>query len=108
MKYTGKYREMAEQFRRDGADEYMVEKFIRQEMERNQFSKGENTTDIEAVRLWKSYPDEAKEMWLNNAFCPNCGVASFKEGYQLRRGRFGVVIEGFCKKCGERIVRCCD
>ena len=28
MKFTGKYKEMAEQFRRDGADEHLVEKFI--------------------------------------------------------------------------------
>ncbi len=37
MKYTGKYIEMAEQFRKDGCDEYTVEKFIRQEMEMDEF-----------------------------------------------------------------------
>jgi len=108
VKYTGKYKEMAEQFRKDGADEYTVEKFIRQEMEMDKFRKGESTTSIEAARLWKSYSKEVKEMWLNNAFCPNCGVASFKPGYNLRRDKFGVVIEGFCSKCGGRIARRCD
>ena len=99
---------MAEQFRKDGADEYTVEKFIRQEMEMDEFRKGEGTTDVEAVRLWKSYQDEAKEMWFNNAFCLNCGVASFRPGYNLRKDKFGVVIEGNCSKCGGRIARCCD
>ncbi|MCI8993790.1 MAG: hypothetical protein HFG80_13930 [Eubacterium sp.] len=108
MKYTEKYKDMAEQFRKDGCDEYMVEKFIRREMEADKFRKEEGTTDIEAVRLWKSYPDEVKEMWLHHAFCYNCGTASFKPGYNLRKDKFGVVIEGFCDKCGGRIARCCD
>lgn len=71
-------------FRNDGCDEYTVEKFIRQEMERDEYQKGEGTTDIEAIRLWNSYSDEAKVMWLHNAFCGNCD------------------------KCGGRIARCCD
>lgn len=106
--YKGKYRKMAEQFRNDGCDEYTVEKFIRQEMERDEYQKGEGTTDIEAIRLWKSYLDKAKEMWLHNTFCGNCGVTSFKPGYNLRKDKFGVVIEGNCDKCDGRIVRCCD
>lgn len=100
--------EMAEQFRNDGCDEYTAGKFIRQEMERDEYQKGEGTIDIEAIQLWNSYPDEAKEMWLHNAFCRNCGVASFKSGYNLRKDKFGVVIEGNCNKCGGRIARCCD
>lgn len=108
MNYTGKYKKVAEQFRKDGADEYMIEKFIRQEMEMDEFRKGEGTTDIDAVKLWKTYPNEAREMWLNNAFCPTCGAVSFESGYNLRKDKFGVVIEGFCSKCGGRITRCCD
>ena len=87
MEYKGKYKEMAEQFRKDGCDEYLVEKFIRQQMEEDEFAKGEGTTDLEAVRLWKTYPEEAKDMWLHNAFCANCGVASFKPGYSLRKDK---------------------
>lgn len=51
MKYTGKYKEMAKQFWKDGCDEYMIGKFIRQEMEADEFGKGEGTTDVEALRL---------------------------------------------------------
>lgn len=108
MEYTGKYKKMAEEFRKDGCDEYTVEKFIRQEMEADEFRKGENTTDIAALRLWKKYSEEEKELWLHNAFCIHCGNASFKPGYNLRKGKFGVVIEGLCDKCGEKIARCCD
>lgn len=108
MEYTGKYKEMSEQFRKDGCDDYTIEKFIWQEMETDEFAKGRGTADIAAIRLWKSYPDEAKEMWLHNAFCANCGVTSFAKGYTLRKDKFGVVIEGVCEKCGHDIARCCD
>ena len=108
MKYTGKYKKMAEEFRKDGVDEATIERFIRQEMDQDEFEKGAGTTDIKALKLWHSYPEDAKEMWLTNAFCPNCGVTSFKPGYNLRKDKYGVVIEGFCSKCGAPIVRVCD
>lgn len=108
MKYIGKYKKMAERFQKDGCDEYTIEKFIRQEKDADEVAKNENTTDIEAVRLWKSYSDETKEMWLHNAFCVNCGIVSFRPGYNLRKDKFSLIIEGFCDKCKRRIVRCCD
>lgn len=98
---------MAEAFRKDGCDEYTIEKFILEEMEMDEFAKGYGTTDIEAVRVWNKMLEEEREILLHNAFCFNCGVASFKEGYNLRMDKFGIVIEGICNKCGERIARCC-
>ena len=49
MKYTEKYKELAEQFRKNGCDEYMIRKFIRQEMEAGEFRKGEGT------QIWKHF-----------------------------------------------------
>ena len=109
MKYAGKYKEMAEQFRKDGADEHMVEKFIRDEMERDEFRKGEGTTDLEAYKIWKQWPEERRQMYLHNAFCGNCGgVTSFADGYNIRKDRWGLIVEGTCAKCGSRIRRLCD
>jgi hypothetical protein len=99
---------MAEQFRKDGCDATTIEKFIQQEIELDTFAKGNGTTDIEAIKLWKTYPDQAKEMWLNNALCSACGVTSFKQGYNLRKDKFGIVIQGYCAKCGRPIARVCD
>lgn len=79
--YQGKYKKMADEFRKDGCDEYTVEKFIRQEMEADEFAKGEGSTDLEALRFWKAYPDEVKEMWLTKAFCPNCRARCWKDSY---------------------------
>ena len=55
-KYEGKYAEMAERFRKDGCDEYTVEKFIRQQMEEDEFEKGYGTTDIEAIKEFGPCP----------------------------------------------------
>ena len=49
MEYKGKYNKMAEQFRKDGVDEYTVEKWIRQEMEQDEFERLSGTTDPEAL-----------------------------------------------------------
>ena len=109
MIYTGKYKKMAEQFRKDGADEALIEKFIREEMERDAFEKENGTTDLQAYKVWQSWPEEQRELLLHNAFCGNCGaVTSFASGYGIRKDRWGLVIEGTCAKCGGKIRRVCD
>lgn len=70
--------------------------------------KGNGVTDLEAVRLWRTYPERVQELLLNNAFCSNCGVASFKPGYNLRMSDSHVLIEGNCAKCDARIARLCN
>lgn len=99
---------MADQFRADGLNENQIEKFIREEMEHDEFVKGEGTTDINAYKEWKSWPEERRELYLNNAFCSNCGVASFAPDYSIRKDRYGVLVEGHCSKCGAKICRVCD
>ena len=108
MKYEGKYKEMAEQFRADGCDDYTIEKFIRQKMEMDEFRKGEGTTDLQAYREWMQIPENVRDMYLHNAFCHNCDVASFAKGYNVRKDKYGIVLEGVCDKCGERIARVID
>ena len=99
---------MSEQLRKDGCDEYTVEKFIRQEMEANEFYKRDGIIDLEAVKLWKTHPETTRDMWLYNAFCANCEVSSFAPGYILHKDKFGVMIQGKCEKCGRLMTRCCD
>ncbi len=108
MKYIGKYKKMAEEFRKDGADEVLVEKFIREEMEREEFSKEYGTTDLNAYHIWESWPDKRRDLYLHNAFCPNCHVTSFTEGFNIRQDAYGLIVEGNCIKCGHKIARCCD
>ncbi len=108
MEYTGKYKEMAEVFRKDECDEYTVEKFIRREMEADEFTKGQGTTNFEALKKWKTMPQNERDRWLNNAFCFDFGVGSFRDGYNIRQDKYGIVIEGNCAKCGGKITVVCD
>ena len=109
MIYTGKYKKMAEEFRKDGADEYLIEKFIREEMERDAFEKESGMTDLQAYKVWQSWPEERQQLYLNNALCSNCmDAVSFDDGYNIRKDKWGLVIEGTCAKCGGKIRRVCD
>ena len=108
MEYKGKYKRMAEQFRRDGADEITIARWIREEMERDEAAAGEGITDLAAWKIWQSWPEERREMYLHNAFCRNCHVTSFEQGYTVRQDRYGLIIEGKCAVCGARIARACD
>lgn len=103
-----KYDKMREEFRADGLDEYTIEKFIRQEMEMDEFQANEGIADINATREWKAIPEDVQKMFLSNAFCSKCGVATFAPGYIIRKDKYGFLIEGRCKKCGNNIVRVLD
>lgn len=107
--YTGRYLQLAEQLRRDGADDEMIEKLLQAEMERDAFENEKGTTDLEAYKEWHSWPEERRLMYLNNAFCSRCGGAvSFDYGYNVRKDRWGIVLEGTCALCGGKIRRVCD
>ena len=108
MTYTGKYAKMADDFRRDGADEHTIEKWIREEMERDEFHKGDGTTDLAAWKIWKSWPEMRRQMYLQHAFCASCGSSSFAPGFNVRQDRYGLIVQGTCSKCGGKISRACD
>lgn len=103
-----KYEEMARQMRADGVDEAMIARFVAEERADDEFYRGRGTTDIEAARIWKDMPENIRQLLLSNAFCPNCGMASFARGYSLRMRDGFVLIEGVCASCGAEIARLCD
>lgn len=103
-----KYEEMTRQMRADGVDEAMIERFVAEEKAEAEFRRGRGTTDIEAARAWKGMPKNIRQLLLGNAFCPNCGTASFASGYTLRMRDGFVLIEGRCAACGAEIARICD
>ena len=105
-KYEGKYAEMAEQFRKDGCDEDTIAKFIREEMEHDRLEENWGVTDIKAAREWQKIPEEEKELLLNSAYCHNCKHTSFRSDYNLQIDKFGIIIQGYCAKCGAKIARC--
>ena len=64
MKYTGKYKKLADQFRADGCDEVLVERFTREEMELAEFEEKSGMTDLAAYREWQSWPKERRQLYL--------------------------------------------
>lgn len=103
-----KYSELAAQFRADGADEYLVQKFIREEIEREEFEKNDGIPDLEATRIWNSWPEDRRQLYLHNAYCSHCHVGSFAPGYIIRKSGSGIIVEGKCAACGEKIRRFCN
>ena len=49
LQYTGKYIEVAEQFRKNGLDEYMIERFIRQIVD--EIAKDQNVDLVDATQV---------------------------------------------------------
>ena len=83
-----KYEEMARQMRADGASEEMIARFVAEEMEEDEFRRGKDVGEIEALREWKKIPEHIRKLLL------------------MRHGR--VLVEGRCAKCGAEAARLCD
>ena len=103
-----KYDEMARQMRADGASEEMIARFVAEEMEEDEFRRGKDVGEIEALREWKKIPEHIRKLLLANAFCHNCGTTEFAPGYTLRMRHGRVLVEGRRAKCGAEAARLCD
>lgn len=68
----------------------------------------EGLIPFKAARTWRGMPESIRQLLLGNAFCPNCGTASFASGYSLRMRDGFVLIGGRCATCGAEIARLCD
>lgn len=67
---------------------------------------GENIIDFTAQQKWMSIAPSNRELLLGNAFCLNCHVGIFNQGYKLRNLSNGdIAIDGTCQGCGEKICR---
>ena len=103
-----KYEEMTRQMRADGVSEAMIARFVGEEMEEDEFRRGNGVTEIEALREWRKIPERIRKLLLANEFCHNCGTTEFIYGYTLRMRHDCVLIEGRCAKCGTEVARLCD
>ena len=68
----------------------------------------QNIFDLNAFLEWKAIPEEIREIYLHNALCSRCGLTYISDGYEIRKEEYGLVIEGHCGKCGERVARVCS
>ena len=67
--------------------------------------EGKMTTDIEALRAWKSFPKERRDMLLSNVFCGHgCGVVTIVD-YDINVSHDGILLKGKCDKCSGPVAR---
>jgi len=66
---------------------------------------GNGVSDPTALKTWQGLPEWEREILLGSAFCINCGKGVFEPGYTIRQSKWGIVIEGICAKCGDKIAR---
>ncbi len=60
--------------------------------------------DFKAAQKWARFPKNIQELFINNVYCSDCGVTTITE-YTLHDDKFGVLLKGKCKKCGNHVAR---
>lgn len=77
---------------------------IKEIIDRHQAQRSHKIIDFEAIKKWNAIPPEAQRLFLQNVFCSKCGVTEVVD-YTIQNDRFGIVILGKCKKCGDKVAR---
>ena len=60
--------------------------------------------DFKATQKWLKISKNIQKQLIDNVFCSDCGVTTIVE-YTLNNDKFGVLLEGKCKKCGRDVAR---
>lgn len=63
---------------------------------------------IEANKKWLSIPADYRQMVIRNVFCGHCLDTVQIEKYIIKDFRDTIVLEGNCKKCGNKVARVID
>lgn len=61
-------------------------------------------SDMKALKKWSKIPLNMQQLLIDNAYCSKCGVTTIVN-YGIQNDRFGVILNGYCKTCGESVVR---
>ena len=60
--------------------------------------------DFKAAQKWAKIPKNFQQELIRNVYCPTCFETPIMD-YTLQDDKFGVVLEGKCKKCGGDVAR---
>ena len=63
-----------------------------------------NLVDVIAAKKWAKIPPDMQQLLINNVFCSRCGVTTIID-YSMNNDRFGILLKGKCKKCGNKVTR---
>ncbi len=59
---------------------------------------------MKALKKWAKAPSNMQQLLINNVFCSKCGVTTIVD-YGIHNDRFGVLLKGYCNKCGDSVAR---
>jgi S-adenosylhomocysteine hydrolase len=64
------------------------------------------STSNDALKRWADLPADKRRLLLDNVWCPDCSTAVTICDFsaQVVAGK-GVVLKGFCGKCGHKVAR---
>ena len=57
-----------------------------------------------AVQKWNEIPKDVQDRLVENVYCGKCGETTIVE-YTINDDKFGIILNGKCKQCGESVVR---
>lgn len=77
------------------------------EADEDKHSKVKETVNIKATQQWKSIPADIRHYIVNNCFCRKCGVTRIVN-YYVGTTKYGLLLEGECQECGQRVNRVVD
>ncbi len=86
--------------------EYLELRQREQEAEKRyrQAYQAENATHVAALQKWKTIPEYARELLLNNVWCSRCGETRLKE-YTVEPAGPNIVLRGRCPACHHDVAR---
>lgn len=63
-----------------------------------------NTVDFKAMQKRNKIPKDFQQKIIDNVFYKNCITTTIID-YEIESDKFGVLLKGKCKKCGNDVVR---
>ncbi|RKQ33993.1 hypothetical protein [Oceanobacillus halophilus] len=57
-----------------------------------------------AKKRWLTIPSNTRKKVEENVYCGNCGVTTIVN-YEVDSSNFRVFLEGYCEKCGSKVMR---
>ncbi|WDL95325.1 hypothetical protein [Alicyclobacillus sp. ALC3] len=66
--------------------------------------QAENVTHLAALQKWKTIPEHARELLLNNVWCSRCGETRLKD-YTVEHAGPNIVLRGRCTACHHDVAR---
>ena len=64
-----------------------------------------NKIDLKAGKRWNSIPQDIQKKLLDDVYCVYCRDETTIVDYNILNDKFGIVLEGNCKKCSGAVNR---